>query len=137
MALHNEWRSKSRFSAGCVADVMAMSVVDLLRPPLAAAERSSLEAVSHMCYGRRMADVGSRELRNNTRSLLERVEAGESITITLDGRPVATLLSAGHRPRFVTRERFVRDLLTHRADPALRATIRDLAPDATDDILLE
>ncbi len=84
-----------------------------------------------------MADVGSRELRNNTRSLLERVEAGESITITLDGRPVATLLSAGHRPGFMTRERFVRDLLTHRADPALCATIRDLAPDTTDDIPLE
>jgi prevent-host-death family protein len=84
-----------------------------------------------------MADVGSRELRNNTRSLLERVEAGESITITLDGRPVATLESAGRRPRFMTRERFVRDLLAHRADPALRAAIRDLAPDTTDDIPLE
>ena len=38
-----------------------------------------------------MTDVASRDLRNNTRALLERVEAGESITITVDGRPVATL----------------------------------------------
>ena len=45
-----------------------------------------------------MADVASRDLRNNTRALLERVEAGESITITVDGRPVATLEPAGRRP---------------------------------------
>ncbi len=92
--------------------------------------------MSHMCYGRRMADVGSRDLRNNTRALLERVEAGESITITVDGRPVATLEPAARRPRFMTRERFVRELLAHRADPGLRAELQDLAPDTTDDIPL-
>jgi prevent-host-death family protein len=83
-----------------------------------------------------MSDVASRDLRNNTRALLERVEAGESITITVDGRPVATLVPAGHRPRFIARDRFVRDLMTHRADPALRADLRDLAPDTTDDLPL-
>ena len=83
-----------------------------------------------------MADVGSRDLRNNTRALLERVEAGESITITVDGRPVATLEPAGRRPRFMSRERFVRDLLAHRADAALRAELKDLAPGDTDDIPL-
>ena len=50
--------------------------------------------MSHVCYVRRMADVASRDLRNNTRALLDRVEAGESITITVDGRPVATLRTA-------------------------------------------
>lgn len=89
-----------------------------------------------MCYGRRMADVASRELRNNTRALLERVEAGESITITVDGRPVATLEPAGRRPRFIARDQFVRDLLTRRADPGLRSGLRDLAPDTTDDLPL-
>ncbi|MEJ7695264.1 MAG: type II toxin-antitoxin system prevent-host-death family antitoxin [Candidatus Limnocylindrales bacterium] len=38
-----------------------------------------------------MTNVASRELRNNTRAVLARVEAGESITITVDGRPVATI----------------------------------------------
>ena len=79
-----------------------------------------------------MADVASRDLRNNTRALLERVEAGESITITVDGRPVATLEPAGRRPRFMARDVFVHDVLSHRADPALRADLRELAPDATD-----
>jgi prevent-host-death family protein len=83
-----------------------------------------------------MPDVASRDLRNNTRALLDRVEAGESITITVDGRPVATLEPAKRRPRFMARDQFVRDLLTRRADPALRAELRDLAPDTTDDLPL-
>lgn len=83
-----------------------------------------------------MSDVASRELRNNTRALLDRVETGESITITVDGRPVATLEPAGRRPRFMARDRFVRDLLSHRADAALRTDLKDLAPDTTDDLPL-
>ena len=83
-----------------------------------------------------MTDVASRDLRNNTRALLDRVEAGESITITVDGRPVATLAPVGRRPRFMARDRFVRDLLAHRADRALGADLRELAPDTTDDVTL-
>ena len=90
-----------------------------------------------MCYVRRMTDVASRDLRNNTRALLDRVEAGESITIMVDGRPVATLqAAAGRRPRFMARDRFVRELLAWRADPGLRTELRALAPDSTDDLPL-
>ena len=41
-----------------------------------------------------MADVASRVLRNSTRSLLVRVESGETITITVDGRPTAVPVAA-------------------------------------------
>ena len=81
-----------------------------------------------------MTDVASRELRNNTRALLERVEAGETITITVDGRPVAALVPAGTRPRFMSRERFIREIFSHRADPGLLSDIRSLVPDSTEDI---
>lgn len=87
-----------------------------------------------MCYGASMADVGSRELRNNTRRLLERVEAGESITITVDGRPVATLEPISRRRSWMSREEFVREILAHQADSALRDVLRELAPDTTDDL---
>jgi len=80
-----------------------------------------------------MTDVASRDLRNNTRALLERVEAGESITITVDGRPVATLAPARRRPRFVSRDVFVNEVITHRADAGLLADLRDLDPGDTDD----
>jgi prevent-host-death family protein len=81
-----------------------------------------------------MADVGSRELRNNTRRLLERVEAGESITITVDGRPVATLEPISRRRSWMSREEFIREILGHQADSALRDVLRELAPDTTDDL---
>ena len=57
-----------------------------------------------------MTEVASRELRNNTRSVLARVEAGEEITITVDGRPVADLVPVGRRRRWISREEFIRHL---------------------------
>jgi prevent-host-death family protein len=81
-----------------------------------------------------MTEVASRDLRNNTRGLLDRVEAGEAITITIDGRPVAVLQPVGRRPRWLAREEFVRRVLPHQADPGLAGELAELAPDTTDDI---
>lgn len=87
-----------------------------------------------MCYGRRMSDVASRELRNNTRAILARVEAGEAITITVDGRPVATLEPISRRRRSMPREEFVRRILSAQADPGLMKELREMNPDTTDDL---
>jgi prevent-host-death family protein len=81
-----------------------------------------------------MAEVASRELRNDTRGVLRRVEGGEDVVITVDGRPVAVLQPVGARPRWLARERFVADFLGKQADPGLRQELRDLAPDTTDDL---
>lgn len=81
-----------------------------------------------------MSDVASRELRNNTRAVLARVESGESITITVDGRPVATIEPIGRRRPWMTREEFIREILSHQADPGLSDELREMNPDTTDDI---
>lgn len=81
-----------------------------------------------------MGEVASRELRNNTRSLLERVEAGEAVTITVDGRPVAVLQPLGRRPRWLARDEFVRRIGRHQADPTLADELAELAPETTDDL---
>lgn len=83
-----------------------------------------------------MSEVASRELRNNTRSLLERVEGGEEVTITVDGRPVAVLHPVGRRPRWLRREEFVRGVGSHQADPGLKGVLRELVPDSTADLPL-
>lgn len=88
-----------------------------------------------MCYDAAV-NVASRELRNNTRALLDRVEAGESITITVGGRAVAVLQPIGRRPRWVGRDEFVGRLAGRQADHALRDELRQLAPDTTDDLPL-
>lgn len=83
-----------------------------------------------------MTDVASRELRNRTRDLLDRVAAGEQITITVDGRPVARLLPPAPRSRWMRREVFVAHVLGHQADPGLVADLTELAPDSTADLPL-
>jgi prevent-host-death family protein len=46
-------------------------------------------------------DVPQRELRNNTSSLLRRVEAGERLRITVHGHPVAELVPVDRAQQFV------------------------------------
>jgi prevent-host-death family protein len=50
------------------------------------------------------------ELRNNLANLLQRVEAGEQLRITLDGQPVAELVPIDHAQPFVSFQELVRGL---------------------------
>jgi prevent-host-death family protein len=80
-----------------------------------------------------MAEVASRELRNATRALLDRVAAGERLTITVDGRPVAVLAPVGRRARWLARHDFASTVLAHQADPGLTADLEALAGEMTDE----
>lgn len=81
-----------------------------------------------------MTEIASRELRNSTRSLLDRVEAGEILTITVDGRPAAILAPIGRRPRWVSRGEFASAVLVHQADPGLADDLDELAREMTDEL---
>lgn len=70
-----------------------------------------------------MSDVAFRELRNNTGALLDRVGNGESITITVDGRPVAVLQPVPERPVWLSRDVFTAAVLRHQSDPGLTADL--------------
>lgn len=75
-----------------------------------------------------MADVDSRELQNSTRSLLKRLEAGETLTITVDGRATTVLAPIGRRPRWLDRNEFAANVLTYQADVALADDLAELGP---------
>ena len=47
-----------------------------------------------------MAEAGIRDLRDHLSRYLERVEAGEELTVTDRGRPVARLIPVGGAPPF-------------------------------------
>lgn len=55
-------------------------------------------AVEHMLHSS-MKTIPQRELRNDISRVLREVEAGESMRITVDGRPVADLVPVGGRRR--------------------------------------
>lgn len=82
-----------------------------------------------------MTVVASRELRNNTAGVLRRVQAGEQVTISVNGRPVAQLVAVQHsRRRWLSRSEFVGRLHGSQADSGLREDLAGLAGDTTDDL---
>lgn len=80
-----------------------------------------------------MSVVPVRELRNNTADVLRRVERGESVTISVNGVEVASLvpIRRGKR-RSIPREEFLRTFRF--ADPGLREDLAEFAGDTTDDL---
>lgn len=82
-----------------------------------------------------MTEVAARDLRNNTADVLRRVEAGERVTITSRGRPVAELIGVrAVRRRPIPRAELVRRLGAVQADPGLRDDLAVLAGESTDDL---
>lgn len=66
--------------------------------------------------------------------MLRRVEGGESVVITVRGKPVADLVP--HRadgPRWMPRDELVEFLKTHSADPGLRDDLERIAGETTDE----
>jgi prevent-host-death family protein len=82
-----------------------------------------------------MTDVASRELRNDTAGVLARVQAGEDIVITVNGRRVARLVPL--QPvsrRWIGRDELMRKLAAAQADAGLRGDLKALAGETTDDL---
>ena len=91
--------------------------------------------VRHMCYNRSMSRVASRDLRNDTAGVLRRAQAGEEITITVNGEAVAVLTAVRpQRRRWVTKNELLQRLQHRQADPGLREDLAELAGETTDDI---
>lgn len=88
-----------------------------------------------MCYARSMTEVASRELRNDTAGLLRRVQGGEDITVTVNGKAVARLSALQPtRRRWLSRDELLRRLDRTQADPALRQELGELVGETTDDL---
>ena len=78
-----------------------------------------------------MTEIALRELRNNTSEVLRRVENGEELDVTVNGRPVARLVPL---PRRRTSLRWD-EIHANQADPGLLVELREtLGDETTDDI---
>jgi prevent-host-death family protein len=79
-------------------------------------------------------DVGVRDLRNDTSRVLDAVRAGERVTLTVRGEPIADIVPHGGRTRWLSGVA-VRDQLAQRAaDPALRIELKNLVGDTLADL---
>ena len=77
-----------------------------------------------------MATIPQKELRNHVGEVLRRAEAGEEITITVSGRPVAQLGPA-HTSQWVPSSRLA-DLWAAPVDPTLQQDLETLGGELTD-----
>jgi prevent-host-death family protein len=81
------------------------------------------------------AEVASRELRNDTAGVLRRVQEGNRLTITVNGKPVAELVPVERERRGWLKKAELLAILDHsQADPGLRQDLAQLAGDTTDDL---
>lgn len=76
-----------------------------------------------------MNEIPLRELRNHTSEVLRRVEGGEQLTVTVNGRGVAQLVPLPRRKPYLTLD----EITAHRADPGLQKDLGDLLGDETTD----
>lgn len=82
-----------------------------------------------------MGSIASRDLRNHTSDVLERVREGERVAVTVHGEVVAELVPpASRRPRFLTKAELGHLLATSTADPALRKDLAALGDESTEDL---
>jgi prevent-host-death family protein len=77
-------------------------------------------------------EVSVRQLRNHTADVLRRVEAGESLRVTVDRRAVAELVPLESRATWVPRRRVMDGLV--QADPGLRVELDAALADTIDDL---
>jgi prevent-host-death family protein len=72
-------------------------------------------------------NVGVRDLRNDTARVLDAVRAGERVTLTVRGEPVADIVPHGGRARWLAGPALRDQLVARSADPALRDDLDALA----------
>ena len=83
-----------------------------------------------------MSTVASRDLRNHTRSVLDRVAAGDVVTETVNGEPVAEIRSPTRRRPVATMKRSDLIDLVHaqRVDVTLEADLGWISAGSTEDL---
>jgi len=81
-----------------------------------------------------MASISVRDLRNDTGGVLRRVEAGETLIVHSNRRPVARIVPLAEHPAWLPAAQFFSRVLAHPADPGLHDDLTDLQPDTLDDL---
>lgn len=83
--------------------------------------------VSHM-------EIGIRELRNRTAEVVAAVQAGEPVTLTSRGEPIADIVPHRRRARWLPGGWLEEQLSRRQADPALRTDLDRLAGGTIDEL---
>jgi prevent-host-death family protein len=79
-------------------------------------------------------EIGVRDLRNRTASVIDAVKAGERVVLTVNGDPMADIVPHGQRTRWLGGEQLREQLRDRSADPALRKELDELTGQTLDEL---
>jgi prevent-host-death family protein len=79
-------------------------------------------------------EVGVRDLRNRTAQVLDAVKAGERVTLTVHGEPIADIVPHGQRTRWLSGPGLQAQLSRRAADPGLATELDALAGQTIDQL---
>jgi prevent-host-death family protein len=79
-------------------------------------------------------EIGVRDLRNRTAEVVDRVGRGESVTLTVNRRPVADIVPHGTRMATMRASDVLSIRERHGADPDLFRTLDELAGGTVDEL---
>lgn len=79
-------------------------------------------------------NVGVRALRNQTSQVIDAVQAGERVTLTVHGQPVADIVPHQRRTRWLSGPNLKRELQTRAAEPDLTRDLNELAGHTLDEL---
>jgi prevent-host-death family protein len=77
-------------------------------------------------------EIGVRDLRNRTATVIDAVKAGERVVLTVNGEPLADIVPHGARTRWLAGERLRVALADRAADPGLTRELDELAGQTID-----
>jgi prevent-host-death family protein len=81
--------------------------------------------------------IGVRDLRNHTARVVDAVRAGERVTLTVHGEPVADIVPHGQRTRWLSGAHVHEELSRRAADPGLERDLDALARQTLDELFDE
>jgi prevent-host-death family protein len=79
-------------------------------------------------------DIGVRDLRNQTGRVIDAVRAGERVTLTVHGEPIADIVPHGRRARWLSGPDLRLQLADRAADPALQRDLDELVGQTLDEL---
>jgi len=79
-------------------------------------------------------EIGVRDLRNRTAQVIDAVKAGERVTLTVHGEPVADIVPHGRRTRWLVGTQLREQLRQGAADPGLQGVLDELAGQTLDEV---
>ena len=103
-------------------------------PGAAALDLVALESRGEPCATLSHMEIGVRDLRNRTAQVLHAVKAGERVTLTVHGEPIADIVPHGQRARWLSGPSLHEQLQQRAADPDLSTELDLLAGQTIDQL---